>query len=483
MAIDPTTPPLAYEELYPDGDLAPASEYGDLYEDGDPGPPPPDEVQEAGDNRSHPIELPNGWPKPDERIFHGPLGSFVRDAEPHTEADPVAVLATTLAGFGAACHRGPHILVGNERHPAGLNVVIVGPTSAGAKGTSKAVAKALIAEADPELIAHRTLSGFGSGESLVDAIRDATDDDDDAPRDTRLWVVESEYARLLKVAGRDGSTLSMVLRDGFDGIPLQARSRSRTSVASNYHLAMTGHVTFEELRARLTDVETYGGWTNRFAFFASHRTQLLPDGGNIPDGLISRHADGVRQSIIKARARGRLRLTPAASKRWTKVYLQIAEDEPGGLLGAVVGRAAPYVLRFSLVYALADRAETIDVDHIEAGWHLWQFARTTAEMIFGDAVGEEVADKLLAAIRRSGPAGLDLTEQSAALGRNVQASQLRAARRRLEDLGHIATAPDPNPTGGRNRTVSFASTKKHESTNQRDRSFVSSSTFVEGGAP
>lgn len=361
----------------------------------------------------------------------------------------MAVMVTLLATFGAACHRAPHVRAGNERQPGALFPVLVGPTSSGAKGTAGSVGRSFFGEVDRDFIDNRLQSGFGSGESLIDAIRDPGDDDDAAPRDTRLVVVETEYARLLKVAGREGSTTSMVMRDAWDSRPLQARSRARTSVASNYHLALIGHVTPEELRARLTDTETYGGWTNRFTFFLSHRTQLLPDGGNVPDELIVEDAIRVRANLITAKGRGELYRTPAASDLWRDIYLQLADDQPDGLFGAMVARAAPYVLRFSLVYALSDGAHHIDVGHLDAGYALWRYARLSAEVIFGDTVGDEVADQLLKAIRKAGTKGLDLTDQSAALGRNVKAARLAAARKRLEDEKRIKTVTDPKPTGGR----------------------------------
>src|SRR5438128_2157582 len=38
--------------------------------------------------------------------FHGLAGEFVRAVDPHTEADPAAMLTQFLAAFGNACGRG-----------------------------------------------------------------------------------------------------------------------------------------------------------------------------------------------------------------------------------------------------------------------------------------------------------------------------------------------------------------------------------------
>lgn len=62
---------------------------------------------------------------------------------------------------------------------------------------------------------------------------------------------------MLKVAARDGSTLTQMIRAAWDGIPIETRSRSRTVVASDYLVGAVCQVTSEELRARLTDTETW----------------------------------------------------------------------------------------------------------------------------------------------------------------------------------------------------------------------------------
>ena len=40
--------------------------------------------------------------------FHGLAGTFVRTVEPHSEADPAALLLQFLVAFGSAAGREPH---------------------------------------------------------------------------------------------------------------------------------------------------------------------------------------------------------------------------------------------------------------------------------------------------------------------------------------------------------------------------------------
>ena len=52
------------------------------------------------DDDSVPIKL-TPWPEPpDKAAYHGLLGAIVRKIEPHTEADPLALLANMVVFFG-----------------------------------------------------------------------------------------------------------------------------------------------------------------------------------------------------------------------------------------------------------------------------------------------------------------------------------------------------------------------------------------------
>jgi hypothetical protein len=48
----------------------------------------------------------------DPAALHGLPGEVVRTLEPHSEADPIALLAHFLVMFGNAVGRGPHVRVG-----------------------------------------------------------------------------------------------------------------------------------------------------------------------------------------------------------------------------------------------------------------------------------------------------------------------------------------------------------------------------------
>ncbi|MGC9961151.1 MAG: hypothetical protein ABSE47_04510, partial [Acidimicrobiales bacterium] len=118
----------------------------------------------------------------------------------------------------------------------------------------------------------------------------------DVPADGRLLAVEPEFRSVLSVCKREGSTLSSILRQSWDGGRLQARSRARTAVADDTHVSVLGHITSHELRAGLAESDAYGGLLNRFLIVEAHRSKLLPDGGNLDDSVIA-HLGSVIASV------------------------------------------------------------------------------------------------------------------------------------------------------------------------------------------
>src|SRR5688572_9129962 len=71
-------------------------------------------------------ELDKYWPKPlEDAAFVGVLGDFVRTVEPHTEADPAALLVQMLVAAGNVVGSSPHVRVEAERHRMNLFAAVV----------------------------------------------------------------------------------------------------------------------------------------------------------------------------------------------------------------------------------------------------------------------------------------------------------------------------------------------------------------------
>lgn len=168
-------------------------------------------------------------PQLDDDALIGIAGDIVHAIAPNTEAHPVALLVDFLACFGSAVGPAPHVRVGGARHPARLFVVMTGTTSSGRKGQSRAEIRPLMASADLGWSDSRVVGGLSSGEGLIAAVQDDGDKRDGAVIDKRLLVVEEEFSHVLKVASRDGSTLSETVRRSWDSGDLRVLDAPRAA--------------------------------------------------------------------------------------------------------------------------------------------------------------------------------------------------------------------------------------------------------------
>ena len=402
--------------------------------------------------------LQPSWPTLAPAARHGLAGKFLELVEPETEADPAALLATFLATFGAFIGAGPHAVADGAEHPARPWPLIVGDTSKSRKGTSWAQVRRVLAAADKRFAADRVLAGFGSGEALVDAVA--------GDQDRRLLVVETEYGRVLSVCKREGSTLATLQRQAWDGGRLQVRSRAGTAVADEAHVVMVAHITRDELLAKLAESDAFGGSLNRFLLVAARRSKLLPSGGNLNEADITDFGRKVAFVATQARTAGILRRTPDGERYWTQVYESLADDDPGGLLGAVIARDAAQVLRLSVCYALMDGARLIDFPHIMAGVAIWEYSRASAAMIFGERTGDVIADRVLNELQSRGPEGMDGTAIRDLLRHHARKERIEQATDLLVQRGLATKAT--KPTHGRPRTVLRLATEATKATKVED---------------
>ena len=412
---------------------------------------PEDEPSGTGnhtsDSRRNSISKPPpGWPARPDAAFYGPAGDAALALAPHTEADDVAVLVSLLVSLGNAVGRDPHIIADGARHTARLDAVLVGETSRARKGSAQAQCDRTMQHVDADWFAKCTGSGLASGEGLIAALADR--------QDKRLRIVESEFARALIAAGRQGSTLSEIIRQAWDGDDLRVLTRTQL-VVDGAHISLLGHITKAELRKQLTTMDMGNGFANRMLFVLARRSRLNPRGDTAPDSLYIDIAKPLSTALEAFRRLGRFRRTNEAEERWAEIYDEIAAADPGGLVGAITARGEAQVLRLSLVYAGLDQSDKIDLPHLEAAYALWGYSESSAMNIFGDSVGHACADRLLEALRAIHPQGLDGTQQRDLFSRHADAHDLDAARALLEERG-LAKTMKQDGTGGRPRLVTYA---------------------------
>ena len=140
-----------------------------------------------------------------------------------------------------------------------------------------------------------------------------------------------------------------------------------------------------------------------------------------------------------------MRRNTEAGAMWHEVYPQLS-GERGGQFGSLTSRAEPHVLRLSCIYALLDRSAEIQRCHLEAALALWEYCENSAGYIFGDALGNKVADQILKAVRNT-PGGMTRNDIHNLFGRHRSSEEVGAALHILAE--HTLIEFEMEDTGGR----------------------------------
>lgn len=383
------------------------------------------------------LAVPAGWPDPPgPEVWSGLAGEIALSVAPHTEADPVALLAQLLVGAGALIGRGAYFQVEATRHHPGEFCVLVGDSAKARKGSSWDHVARILTGADPAF-AGLVHTGLSTGEGLIWAARGEA---------RRLLVVEPEFVTVLKATGRDLSTLSPVLRAAWDGRPLAILTRTAPVRAPSAHISLIGHITRAELAHHLDAIEAANGFLNRFVFLACRRQRLLPEGGH-PDPLAG---TGLEQRLARhlgaARHAGQLHLDHRSRQLWHDIYAHLAAEATDGLVGALRARAEAHVLRLSMLYALLDGDTTIGCTHLRSGLALFDYAAASLAWVSAEASADPVAEQIAAALAASAD-GLTRTQLRDLFGRNQPAARTDAALAALAATGRIHR--HRSATGGR----------------------------------
>jgi hypothetical protein len=278
---------------------------------------------------------------------------------------------------------------------------------------------------------------------------------DPGVEDKRLFVVEPEFANVLKQTERQGNTLSAVLRQGWETGNLRSLTKNSPARATGAHISIVGHITDEELRRYLTATESANGFGNRFMWFLVRRSKLLPDGGT-PDLAALASVEGdLAEAMRFAQAAGEFRRDDRAGTLWREVYPVLSADRHG-LAGSLTGRAEAHVLRLSLIYAVLDRAPCVRVEHLMAALAVWQYADESVLCLFGDSTGNPLADDILVLLRNA-RSGLTRNEIREMVGKNLAAERISQALGVL--LGQGLARFERRETGGRPAELWFATTR------------------------
>ena len=335
-----------------------------------------------------------------EAALYGLGGDIIRKLSPQSEAHPAALLFQLFVFFVNLVGRAPYWSVEGKRHYLVLFTLLVGPTSLGRKGSSLGYLKRIFEPLDPKWFKDSLKDGLSSGEGLIYHVRDATALDAGVV-DKRLLVIEEEFASVLRVVAREGSTLSTTVRKCWDGESLNVMTKNSPLKATEPHVSLIGHITQTELERYIDETEIANGFGNRFLPICVSRSRVLPFGGTLEESEISSMSQQLGECVEFARTVEEMPFDKAARFYWIRIYDELTSREPN-LFGAMTARAAPQIRRLACVYALLEKSRLVSRDHLLAAHSAWKFSEDSCRYLFGQATGNTVADKIIKALSIEG---------------------------------------------------------------------------------
>lgn len=392
---------------------------------------------------------------PPEALY-GIAGEFVREFEPYTEADPAALLFQFNVAFGNMIGPNPFVRVGASQHRTNLYMALIGATSTARKGTSWDCVAKLVKLVDPEWFRNCRISGLGSGEALIAAVKDPdpisheelSKSEPHIPQslDKRGLVQEGEFASILEVCRREGNTLNSTIRNAWDSGDLRVTTKRDSLKATGAHISIVAHCTEFELASLVSTTDMFNGVANRFLWVTAKRSKLLPIPGLPSEFVLKSLVERVASASSFAKVQGEIKFSSEAEDRWRFMYPLLVRERPA-IQGALTARAAPIVLRLAAIYALLDCSSKIEPDHLKAALGCWEYSEKSVGHIFGNATGDKNADRLIRALEDS-PEGLTQTQiLEDVFGGNMKKDRVATVLAHLLRFGLIRSTSEKSQTG------------------------------------
>ncbi len=359
--------------------------------------------------KEYPVYLLPKQPGPawDDSILYGGAGNVIRKASQYNESHPAGMLVDFLVSLGSVIGRGPYFNINETKHYTNEFMARVGDSAKSRKGTGRDAIDGILKLVDPDWYSNRIESGFGSGEAIINRVRDSYVDMKLNPRtrkfettivpgvtDKRLCIREGELASIFVLAGKPESRADIVIRDGWDGKALRnvVKGKSKDGLSNSAkceepHLSISGDTTISELRQKMPTGADENGFGNRFIYVYVHRVKLCPQGGPALDW--SKEIVEYQQVVQFAKTVKHVSMTAQARKWWNNNYSKFEQEGPGGLAGKMTTRAAAHIRRLAMIYALIDLTDQIELEHFQAAKKLWDYCEESAMFIFGGVTKEQ----------------------------------------------------------------------------------------------
>lgn len=431
-------------------------------------------------NTEKPTKVPfevRAWPEPDpedppsrvaktlqlgDDAYWGPYGDFLAAKRGNTEASEAGMLAALLGLTGAVLGGRVNVQCGDYSHGPNLFTLIIGRSSIARKSMALGIIKNLLfgesgniyemltrelgSGPNAALLASelanewpRKTGGIASGEMVIRTWQPLTHKDASGDgfsyQNPRIVITENEMGSLWKKAHRDGSTLSDVINDLWDGNELAAHAVTSGSsvVPKGRHIcSIIGASTVSETRRLCTSGDATSGFGNRFLWFwlpdgdldiafpkqtpkqvvAKFRTSLLDAVDRWPSTGGGIWSPDIRYEYGKYDIKIGVPVAPFPLIPWDTEAIELFETiytrlkrEKGpddSVVQGLRGRAETQVLRIALNYQMITGGKTLTAQAIKSGLAVWQYCEESVVEIFGDMSGSVDSDNLAAHLRSVG---------------------------------------------------------------------------------
>lgn len=364
----------------------------------------------------------------------GLAGRVLREIDPHSEADEVAILINFLTYFSNNMGQNPFFMIQGDKVFAKLFSVVAGKSADGRKGSALGPINFLFRKINEEWIVNCKKTGLSSGEGLISELQSRKDKEDN-----RLLLVEEEFASVLKVIERTGNTLSAQLRKAWDG---QGELNTLTKQAlhvPNSHVCILGQITVEELNLLYKAGDIYNGLFNRFIWLYVKRSKFLPEGGSLHKQNLTTLIAEISEALEFSKNVKEIKRDDEAKKYWECLYYDLGQRE-NSRFGAIQTRAENQVLRLSMIYALLDKSTRIKKKHILAAEALWEYSVQSLPHIFFSSstnVSTKAKNKLIQKLHEK--ERLSRTEIVRLYGGNKSQKEIDSILQQLSDENVISS--------------------------------------------
>jgi hypothetical protein len=332
-----------------------------------------------------------------DEAFYGLAGRLALEVAPINGVSKEAVLIQFLICLSTLCAQKFYYSNGGKKNNTADYLVLVGTTGSSKKGTSFSDVKWFFDQYYPEFTASKLKTGVNSGEGLINCIRDkvvGTDVDkrtgkeievikDEGALSKIVLFLETEFSRLLKAGKRDGSTVTEIYRNAWDGVPLEINTSQRSIRSTDYCVSLIAHITPKELKSLVSDIDSSNGYLNRFMFclITGGEPKPFPESFDRVDFSFTKELVALF-NFINSIDSAEIVLADDAKGLYLEIYNEFYY-RPEDKITELVSRNTQHLIKMAMLFAICDQSPEINLSHLKASKALIDYSTASIQELFG----------------------------------------------------------------------------------------------------